>query len=110
MSQTYTENNKGVDVSEADQIEYNSWFADLCHFHGLAVGLKNAIELAPVLVNKFDFAINEECFKWNECDVSVLPPQIQIFCWLMVVLCHVTFQVSPLLVTLILQRGGNVTT
>lgn len=153
----------GVSVSEAEQIEYNSWFADTVHAYGMGVGksclrkrldvpvldgclfwflvflctvldfractcvlymshsptlvyttcshtasmparpssarvkpfgpetgrcllgvsqtlplsplsspppgLKNAVELVPILVNKFDFALNEECHEWNECVV-----------------------------------------
>ncbi|CAB1105247.1 unnamed protein product [Ectocarpus sp. CCAP 1310/34] len=66
----YTEGSStGVSVSEAEQIEYNSWFADIVHAYGMGVGLKNAVELVPILVNKFDFALNEECHEWNECNV-----------------------------------------
>lgn len=69
----YTEGSgTGLDVSEADQIDYNTWFADEVHQAGMFVGLKNTVELVPVLVNKFDFALNEECHTWNECGVSFL--------------------------------------
>lgn len=69
----YTEGAEvGVDVSEADQIDYNTWFADVVHAAGMSVGLKNTVELVPILVNKFDFALNEECHEWNECAVSFL--------------------------------------
>lgn len=67
----YTEGAEvGVDVSEADQIDYNAWFAGEVHAAGMSVGLKNTVELVPILVNDFDFAINEECHEWEECDVS----------------------------------------
>ncbi|CAN0288954.1 unnamed protein product [Ectocarpus fasciculatus] len=65
----YLEPSTDVQVSEADQIEYNSWFADVVHAYGMGVGLKNVVELVPILVNKFDFALNEECHEWNECVV-----------------------------------------
>lgn len=78
MFQGYTEDNTGVGISEAEQLEYNSWFADLCHANGMTVGLKNSIEIVPILVNKFDFALNEECFRWKECDVSTRPPSAKI--------------------------------
>lgn len=37
---------------------------------GMRVGLKNAVELIPTVVNYFDFAINESCNEYNECDVG----------------------------------------
>lgn len=46
------------------------WLADTVHANGMQIGLKNAVELVPVLVNKYDFALNEECHEWKECDVS----------------------------------------
>lgn len=66
----YSEPGTGVKVSEAEQIEYNTWFAELVHSHGMGVGLKNAVELLPALVDYFDFALNEECWQWKECEVS----------------------------------------
>ena len=69
-SQAYSEGNIGVDVSEADQIDYNIWFAGVVHERGMKVGLKNCIELTHVLTDYFDFAVNESCFQWDECEVS----------------------------------------
>ncbi|CAN0161743.1 unnamed protein product [Scytosiphon promiscuus] len=65
----YSESGTGVDVTEAQQIEYNTWFADEVHANGMYVGLKNTVELAPILSPKFDYALNEECHEWNECEV-----------------------------------------
>lgn len=42
------------------------------HVFGMKVGLKNIVELVPVLVDYFDFAVNDECNKYNECDVSYM--------------------------------------
>lgn len=33
----------------------------------MAVGLKNALNLIPSVINKVDFAVNEQCHKENEC-------------------------------------------
>lgn len=41
------------------------------HENGMKVGMKNAIELLDDLSDYYDFAINEECHDWDECDVSV---------------------------------------
>ena len=36
--------------------------------HGLAVGLKNDLAQIPQLVDDFDFAVNEQCFEFSECE------------------------------------------
>lgn len=36
----------------------------------MKVGLKNGVDLVPKLAGFFDFAVNEECNAYNECDVS----------------------------------------
>ncbi|CAM9515895.1 unnamed protein product [Scytosiphon promiscuus] len=64
----YLQDNPGVSVTVAQQIEYNEWFAAQVHAHGMKVALKNCVELLSALVDSFDFAINESCIEWNECD------------------------------------------
>ncbi|CAM9843980.1 unnamed protein product, partial [Sphacelaria rigidula] len=64
---TYEEENTGVSITEAQQLDYNRWFAQTVHDHGMLVGLKNGVDLLPNLVDDFDFAIVEECWKYQEC-------------------------------------------
>lgn len=61
-------NPNGLQLSAADQLDFNRWLAQEAHRRDLAVGLKNAVELLPQLVDAFDFAINESCYQYNECD------------------------------------------
>ena len=35
---------------------------------GLDIGLKNALELVPSLAARFDFAVVEQCFEYDECE------------------------------------------
>ena len=35
---------------------------------GLSVGLKNDVDQIPSLVSFFDWALNEECVQYNECN------------------------------------------
>eukprot|EP00904_Undaria_pinnatifida_P012330 jgi/Undpi1/8227/HiC_scaffold_25.g10697.m1 len=65
----YTEPNTGVSVTKQEQIAYNTWIAETIQATGMKVALKNAVEIAADLVDYFDFAVNEECNQWNECDV-----------------------------------------
>jgi hypothetical protein len=60
-------NDTGFPLSASDQIAYNTMLAELAHARGLAIGLKNDVEQVPQLVGSFDFAVNEECSRYNEC-------------------------------------------
>jgi hypothetical protein len=68
-------NNTGFPLSYQDQITFNSWLASEAHQRGLSIGLKNDLDQIEDLVNDFDWALNEQCFQYNECDL--LLPFIQ---------------------------------
>ncbi|MCB8982290.1 MAG: endo alpha-1,4 polygalactosaminidase [Ardenticatenaceae bacterium] len=61
-------NDSGFDISEADQIAYNIWLAEAAHARGLSIGLKNALDLVETLQPHFDWALNEECYQYDECE------------------------------------------
>ncbi len=61
-------NTTGFPLTYADQLTYNRFLADAAHTRGLSVGLKNDVEQAADLVDWFDWALNEECFKYRECE------------------------------------------
>lgn len=61
-------NDTGFTLTPDDQLAYNSAVADLAHDRGLSVGLKNDMDQIPDLVENFDFAVNEECFRYGECE------------------------------------------
>jgi endo-alpha-1,4-polygalactosaminidase (GH114 family) len=58
----------GWRISAGDQLAYNRALARIAHRRDLAVGLKNDGEQIEELIDHFDFAINEECFTYRECD------------------------------------------
>jgi hypothetical protein len=60
-------NNSGFPLSGADQINYNTFLATSAHARTLSVGLKNDVDQVAALVSAFDWALNEECFKFDEC-------------------------------------------
>nr|WP_312892896.1 endo alpha-1,4 polygalactosaminidase [Allostreptomyces psammosilenae] len=64
----YTEHT-GFPLTAEDQLAYNRLIARLAHERGLAVGLKNDLPQVPELVGEFDFAVNEECAEFAECDL-----------------------------------------
>jgi hypothetical protein len=61
-------NRTGFPLTAADQFAYNKLMAQLVHQRGLSIGLKNNVAQATELLPYFDFAINEQCFYYKECD------------------------------------------
>lgn len=57
-------------LSIDDQIKYNIWLAKKAHEYNLGAGLKNAVDLLSnsMVIENFDFAINEDCYLYNECN------------------------------------------
>ncbi len=62
-------NDSGFELTTDDQLDFNRFLAAEAHRRGLSIGLKNALELIPDLVGDFDFAVNEQCVQYEECDV-----------------------------------------
>lgn len=60
-------NSTGFPLSASDQLSYNRFLAASAHSRHLVVGLKNDVDQISSLVGDFDFAINEQCFMYNEC-------------------------------------------
>jgi len=57
----------GDDVKQA-QLTYNIWQADYAHSLGLVIAMKNAVGLISNIADKYDFAVNEQCQTYKECD------------------------------------------
>lgn len=65
-------NDTGFNLSFQDQLNYNTWLANQAHTRGLAIGLKNDLDQIVELLPYFDWALNEQCFQYDECD-QLLP-------------------------------------
>jgi len=62
-------NESGLPINAQDQLNYNRFIANEAHERGLSVGLKNDLDQIEALVDYFDFAVNEQCFQYDECDL-----------------------------------------
>ena len=62
-------NSPGVPLTAATQLDYNRFLANEAHARHLAVGLKNDLDQIRDLVSYYDFAVNEQCFQYSECDL-----------------------------------------
>lgn len=58
----------GFGVTYAQQLAYNRMVADAAHARGMSIGLKNDLEQVADLADVYDFAINEQCAEYHECD------------------------------------------
>lgn len=64
-------NNTGFPLKAEDQLAYNRWLAEAAHELGLSIGLKNDLNQIEDLVEDFDWALNEQYFQYDECDLLV---------------------------------------
>jgi hypothetical protein len=68
-------NNPGTGVTRTDQRSFIRTLAAEAHARGMSFALKNDLEDITALIGDVDFAINEECFQYDECDA--LTPFVQ---------------------------------
>ena len=61
-------NDTGFPLTAADQLRYNRFLASEVHKAGMSAGLKNDLEQVKALLPSFDFAIDEQCYQYWECD------------------------------------------
>lgn len=61
------DNDPGLPLTAATQLDFCRFLANGAHARGLGVALKNDLDQIAELVDDFDFAINEECFQYDEC-------------------------------------------
>jgi hypothetical protein len=69
------QNKTGLTISAATQEQFDAAIANLAHSKGFRVGLKNDLGQANDLQPYFDFAINEQCWQYNECNYP--PPGLR---------------------------------
>ncbi|MGE7386563.1 endo alpha-1,4 polygalactosaminidase [Streptomyces sp. NPDC004126] len=61
-------NDSGFPLTADDQLGFNRLIAKLAHDRGMAAGLKNDLDQIPQLVGDYDFAVNEQCAQYDECE------------------------------------------
>jgi hypothetical protein len=60
-------NDAGFPLTAGDQLAFNRFLAAAAHARGLSAGLKNDVEQVADLVDDFDWALDEECVRYDEC-------------------------------------------
>jgi hypothetical protein len=69
------QNNPGFPLTATTQLDFNRFLATEAHARSLSVGLKNDVDQVVALEPSFDWSLNEECSKYDEC--ATLAPFIQ---------------------------------
>lgn len=54
-------------LTATDQLACNATIANAAHARGLTIALKNDLDQIPQLVSYYDWAVNEQCFHYQEC-------------------------------------------
>lgn len=60
-------NSPGFPLTATTQLDYNTALAEEAHARGLKIGLKNNVDQLSALQPFFDFAVSEQCHRYNEC-------------------------------------------
>ena len=82
-------NDSGFPLTADDQLRFNRFLAAEAHERGMAAGLKNDLDQIEQLVSHFDFAVNEQCFHFNEC------PRLLPFIRRRKAVFHIEYDVKP---------------
>lgn len=61
------ENPTGFALTGAEQLTYNEWLARTAHAFHLSIALKNDVDQTRQLEPHFDYALDEQCFQYTEC-------------------------------------------
>lgn len=51
----------------SEYVEFFKFMASVAHDNGIAIGLKNGMDMIPDVLADMDFAVNEQCWVWEEC-------------------------------------------
>lgn len=62
------ENDNGLNLMQADAIDYVNFLADAAHARNLSMGLKNGGAILEQVVGKLQWSVNEQCVQYDECD------------------------------------------
>ncbi|KAF2643287.1 hypothetical protein P280DRAFT_467339 [Massarina eburnea CBS 473.64] len=63
----FSGNQDGWGYQQADYADYVKYLATESASAGLAIGLKNALDLIPDVLDVVQFAVNEQCHEYSEC-------------------------------------------
>ncbi|OQE46213.1 hypothetical protein PENCOP_c001G02682 [Penicillium coprophilum] len=61
-------NENGLELTEADSIDFLTFLAKESHSRGMAIGLKNGGDIIGSVIDMMQWSVNEQCAEYNECE------------------------------------------
>ncbi|MCJ1327278.1 hypothetical protein MMC10_003946 [Thelotrema lepadinum] len=65
----YNNGGGGLGLTQDDAVDYALFLASTASSLGLSIGLKNAGEIVPRVVQAMQWSVNEQCIQYEECDL-----------------------------------------
>lgn len=62
------DNQDGFGLEQSAYADYVKFLASTAAANNLAIGLKNSLDLIPDVIDVIQFAVNEQCHDYDECD------------------------------------------
>lgn len=62
------DNENGLNLQEADAVDFVTFLADEAHSRNLSLSLKNAGTIVPTVIGKVDYSVQEQCIEFDVCD------------------------------------------
>ena len=62
------DNDNGLGLTQASALDYINFLTDTAHMWNLSIGLKNAREIIPDIIDKMEWWVQEQCIRYDKCD------------------------------------------
>jgi len=62
------DNDNGLVFTQASALDYVNFLVDAAYVRNLAIGLKNAVDIVPDVIDKMEWSVKEQCIQYGECD------------------------------------------
>ncbi|KAF2634922.1 hypothetical protein P280DRAFT_523583 [Massarina eburnea CBS 473.64] len=62
------QNDNGLNLKNDDAVDYVKWMQQEAAKYNMKIGLKNALDIVDTLALYVDFAVNEQCAQFTECE------------------------------------------
>jgi len=62
------QNDNGLDLTKQDSVDFMTFLSAEASSYNMSIGLKNAGDIIPDVLNITHFSVNEQCVQYDECD------------------------------------------
>jgi hypothetical protein len=63
------DNDNGLGLTQDDSVNFVNFLADAAHSRNVSLGLKNAGDIIPRVINQMQWSVNEQCVQYDECSI-----------------------------------------